>query len=357
VGGNTANQTTECRLTCNAQVAATGDGGAASLDCPFNYHCEPGPSPTTSYCVKDRPTGTFNPTAKGEAAAGAPWGVPCDPLKGLNTNSDCDTAQQFWCYGTSTTDANAFCTQEQCSQDGDCPQGWWCATVNDEPNVTTNKRTDWGTTTTVCMPRTYNLKPGTYCAPCKTDLDCPLNAGITQHCVSADNNGGAELVCATECAKDANCPEDYTCQASAAGPNVCVPRAATCKGDGSFCSPCHSDADCMAGGGGYCLQADYSTEHFCTVPTSTCSYNTSTGFTDMCPALPAKAQPPTTTTDGVGCSYSGSSFTFPLNQCYAGGPYGLQCYSYHCVGSGNVSCGKNSDCCSNSCDTATNTCN
>jgi hypothetical protein len=345
VAKNPDNETTTCRLTCTAPS-----------DCPFDYHCMMSDA-GKGYCVKDRTPpflGTdFVPKTPGEAAGAEPWGAPCNPTNGYADNPDCDTNQSFWCYGTSPTDGNAFCTQFQCTDDGDCPGGWWCATVNDQPNVTAAKRLDWGTTTTVCLPRLYDTKPGSYCAPCSSDLDCPKNGATPQHCVSADANGGQEQVCATECDTDNNCPVDQWCQDVGIGVNVCVPRAQTCKGDGSFCSPCHSDDDCQPNGG-YCVLADYSTEHFCTAPTPTCTYSSSTGFNDTCPTLPAGAKPPNTTTDGVGCSYT-ASLGIPLRQCYGGNVFGLGCYTYHCSGQGGT-CYTSSDCCSNSCDTLNNAC-
>ncbi len=344
--------TTECRLVCTAPT-----------DCPFNYHCVGGGTTeagTVSYCVKDRTPAflgkDFTAASSGEAAAGAPWGVPCDPTKGLDSNTDCSTTESFWCYGTSPTDANAFCTQFQCGDDGDCPGGWWCNTVNDQPSVTGGRREDWGKagTIAVCMPRAYNTKPGSYCAPCKSDVDCPKNEGAAQHCTAADGASAKETVCAAECTDDKNCPFDQACMDAGLSSKVCLPRAATCKGDGSFCSPCHSDVDCDPNGG-FCVAADYSTEHFCTAPTPTCTYNSTSGFTDTCPALPDTAKPPNSTTDGVGCSYSAAT-NIPIKQCYGGNTFGLGCHTYHCSGTGGT-CFQNSDCCSNLCNTAQQTCN
>ncbi len=344
-----ATKTTACRLTCTKPT-----------DCPFDYTCVAGDG-GKGYCAKDRTPaflGTdYKPASPGEPAGGAPWGVACDPTKGFDSNTDCNNAQQFWCYGTSPTDANAFCTQFQCTDDADCPGGWWCAQINNSPNVTAAKRASWGAdqVNTVCLPRVYNTKPGTYCAPCKSDFDCPNDGTTPQHCVSADANGGTETVCGSECQTDANCPLDQKCTDPGSGTPVCVPRAATCKGDGTMCSPCHSDADCSSdAGAGYCVQADYSTEHFCTVPTPNCNYSQTTGFTDTCPALPDAAKPPNTTTDGIGCSYNTAN-GIPLHQCYGGNVFGLGCYTFHCSGSGG-SCAQASDCCSKKCNTTQQAC-
>ncbi len=302
--GDKSNQTTECRLKCNAPT-----------DCPFDYHCVPSDS-GQGYCAKDRAFNgvDYKPKQTGEAAGGAPWGVACQPTDGLDTNPACDTSQNFWCYGTSPTDANAFCTQYQCNDDADCAAGYWCATINDTPNVTTAKRGDWGTTTTACLPRAYNLKPGSYCAPCKSDLDCPTNESTPQHCVSADANGGAELVCAAECQDDKNCPLDYTCQDPGSGTTVCVPRAGTCKVDpksAAFCSPCHSDDDC-AGINGFCVIADYSTEHYCTTKSGVaCSVSNNT-LTAQCPSPSSTGS----LASAVSCAYNTIDFSFPKDQCY-----------------------------------------
>jgi len=341
---NTANETTECRLTCNAQS-----------DCPFNYHCVPSGTAGTNYCINDRTA--YKPAMVGEAAAGAPWGVACSGQNAgsgngpLIANPSCDTSQQFWCYATSPTDANGYCTQEQCNDDGDCPGGWWCATVNDAPDVRGTGRTDYGPPgmsaglTTVCMPRGYNLKPGTFCAPCTTDLDCPPNQGIPQHCLSADNASSTEKTCAVECAPgptsnpDANCPDDDACVSNAnVTNNVCLPRAGTCTGNQTFCSPCHSDKDCDPING-YCVVAsgtDFGvggTEHFCTTKSGVaCSVSGNT-LTDMCPSTTG-----TPTSAGVSCSYNAIDFNFPLSQCfglvnYATGTDATQipgCWSKHC---------------------------
>ena len=294
--GDKSNQTTECRLKCNVPT-----------DCPFNYHCVASDS-GQGYCAIDKTT--YTPTTQGTAAGAAPWGVPCQPGDGFDTNKACDQNQQFWCYGTGPTDANAFCTQYQCGDDADCPGGWWCATINTQPSVTQSRRINGpDPTTTICLPRAYNLKPGSYCAPCKSDHDCPSNDSTPQHCVSTDANGGAELACAVECQDDKNCPLDYTCQDPGSGTTVCVPRAGTCLGDKSFCSPCHSDNDCPTDG--ECVLGDYSTEHFCTTKSGTaCSVNGNTLVAD-CPKTTG-----TPSNAGVSCAINNTAYQATKDQCF-----------------------------------------
>jgi hypothetical protein len=241
--------------------------------------------------------------APGVTAPMGPWAVPCLPTKGESGNPACKSSAGFDCYGISTTDANAFCTLFGCASDAECPPAWWCADVNEVPNVTTDAPTvqTLGATRHVCLPRGQ-------CAPCKSDHDCasPLGSdGTQQHCI-ADSQGS--LFCAAQCVGSANCALDALCaprwtlcspasgkscmgdedcppadgtyqhcdgghctpecgSASDCGAGqscqavgLCMPRAGVCKGDGSFCSPCRSDDDCPTG---YCFSAFYSTERFC----------------------------------------------------------------------------------------------
>jgi hypothetical protein len=303
-----------CHRVCTAQS-----------DCPFGWYCNDGAtgSQGKNWCVQN--TIAVTPGAMGE------WGASCQPSKGID-NPACDGNDGFGCYGVSPTDANAFCTIYDCAQDSDCPGGWWCATVDKAPNVTTTKRT-WGQTRTVCLPRSY-------CAPCQEDHDCaPAPNGTAQHCVpDAQGNG----FCAPECAGNANCALDAACKhpwalcmpaqgatcksdddcppsngifqhcqggqctgecgsdsdCTGAGQScqkplaVCMPRAGVCVGDGGFCSPCRSDADCK---NGYCFTAAYSTERFCSAPTTSTCPTPSDGSTlviasaGMCPAVPSGA--------------------------------------------------------------------
>jgi hypothetical protein len=239
------------------------------------------------------------------------WGTSCLPGGGEQNNVACGSADNFACYGNSPSDANSFCTRFDCSADTECPTGWWCSTVNQAPNVTTDTAT-FGPTRTVCLPRTY-------CSPCQSDRDCPASAdGVPQHC-AADARGAG--YCTVECATDSNCALDAVCKnwqslctpsqgaacktdddchptsgnvaqhcetgqctpecgsdgdcTPAAGAaaqtcqfhRLCAPRAGVCLGDGGFCSPCRSDGDCTKG---YCLSgAPYSTERFCSLLSTT----------------------------------------------------------------------------------------
>jgi hypothetical protein len=280
-------------------------------DCPFGYYCNDGQP--KSWCVQN--TLAFPSVPMGQ------WGWPCTPPKWLD-NPACDLGNGFGCYGISPSDASAFCTQFFCVADSDCAGGWWCATVNVGPNVTTLNASYGKAPQKVCLPRTY-------CAPCQLDHDCaPTADGQPQYCIADSQGNGfctsrcaATTGCATDaqcvarwklcisstaggtsCTRDEDCPPsaqdvaqhcDFGVQAADAGltPSgvcapecgsdadcnaaqgqhcqnsntaFCQPRAGLCKGDGKLCSPCRSDADCATGG--FCVPADYSTERFCTTP-------------------------------------------------------------------------------------------
>ena len=235
-----------CRLVC----AINPDGTGGQSTCPFNYHCVDAKRP---YCVADQ-------TAYVKSGKGL-WGASCSPKDGIQSNPACDSDQNFWCYAQTPVDGAAFCTQYGCGSDADCKGGWYCGTINTAPNAQQASRAV-GATTTVCLPRAY-------CAPCATDIDCVPSGGAREHCVT--DTGGTKF-CAPECNGDSQCNQEAACVDNAdAGTKVCTPNAGVCVGDGSFCSPCRSDGDCT--GGGACVSSSYSTEHFCTTPSTTpCTY-------------------------------------------------------------------------------------
>lgn len=224
--------TTQCELVCAAQT-----------DCPANYHCGASKDGAHNYCQADGVTFKAGP---------GQWGAHCDPSKGLDSNSDCDTNDQFWCYGRNPTDGQAFCTQFQCARDSDCALDYVCQTINTFPNVQTAAR-QFGQTTTVCLPRTY-------CEPCAADIDCIGPTGVAASCVAGTD--GVKF-CTTACQNDGNCNQDAQCDTNA---GVCMPRAGVCKGDGTLCAPCYSDLDCPKG---ICAVQEYSAERYCTVKSDT----------------------------------------------------------------------------------------
>jgi hypothetical protein len=337
-----------CHLVCTQQS-----------QCPSGYFCNDGMvtnSQPANWCVAN----TYTPPQETTGL----WGTACVPTDGEGNNKACDTQDGFACFGVSPTDANAFCTQFNCSADSDCPGGWWCETVDVKPNVLTASRS-FGKTRTVCRPRQY-------CAPCQEDHDCPAATdGTAQRCVP-DGGGSGGMLCSPVCSSDANCPLDAACQTAypvctpaqgtactnddecppangtfqhclsgactpeCGGPSdcasgqqcgaisACIPRAHTCLGDGTFCSPCRSDADCQAGNG-TCVYAAYSTERYCSLPmkSGTCPPDTSGQGatinlppTGSCPSAPSGSPASQAHYGAIGCTITATTLA-PANQCLA----------------------------------------
>ena len=207
------------------------------------------------------------------------WGAGCNATAGLEDNVDCDSAQGFFCFGTSPADGASYCTRYDCHADSECAPNFYCAVINVAPNVTTTKPTIQKTTT-VCLRRDY-------CAPCTADLDCPTLNGLTQHCVLDDNSAG---FCTPECTTSQNCPKDAKCIDGGIGIKTCYPRAGTCVGDGSLCSPCRNDADC--GDDGACVRGQYTTELSCAKKSEIPCKTGSTAGTDF--KCPTSANPKAT---------------------------------------------------------------
>jgi hypothetical protein len=284
----------QCQLPCNLQYQQPPQPGQPSEPCPFNYTCTDFPAGTPAgsadraFCTPDKNQYKAPATLPDGGTPGL-WGAPCEPTGGIETNPACDSSQGFWCYARSPTDGEAYCTQFQCTADTDCRGGWWCATQNLEPNASSNGRLSTGATIRVCQPRNY-------CSTCLSDVDCDGSgsmAGIKEHCI-ADRNGTS--YCAPECIVGSTCLNtDAQCitldQSGFCGKKdadggvetcVCAADARECTGDGKLCAPCLSDADCTATKGGLCFTADYSTEHFCAIPTDG-ACPTSAPPTTQCP--------------------------------------------------------------------------
>ncbi|CAN5857567.1 hypothetical protein BH11MYX4_BH11MYX4_31770 [soil metagenome] len=261
------------------------------------------------YCVK-------NTTEVPQKAVGQ-WGTSCLPTGGQDANPACDLDNAFICYGTGPTDANAYCTRAECTADLDCAGGYWCATVNDKPNVKSAERS-FGKTHTVCLKHTY-------CSPCAADRDCPVIDGKQSRC--ADDDVGGKY-CASVCTTSTECRLDATCtNVVEDGTKVCKPRAGVCKGDGSICSPCGSDADCP---NGFCIKAGYSPEKFCSVKAASACPAPSGGASITkgdCPAFTARK------TTSIGCQALDGNDEIPRNQCIGLIEFGdsgdIACYTLH----------------------------
>jgi hypothetical protein len=290
----------KCRLLCTKHT-----------DCPFNYSCAVGlDGDGRNYCVKT--TSEILPKTDGQ------WGTPCLAPGGQENNPACSAVTGFACYGTGTTDATAYCTRFDCATDLDCAGGFWCAKVDVGPNVKTDKRT-FGKTRSVCLKRSY-------CSPCNADFDCPVIDGTQSRCAPDDAGGKS---CTVPCTTTANCRLDASCtRVLGDGTKVCRPRAGVCKGDGSLCSPCGSDADCP---NGFCMRGAYTPERFCSVKsTTTCAPPASgqgTLVKGACPSFTGFAD------TVIACESASDDETIPKDQCIGLVPFGegsdIACYTKH----------------------------
>ncbi len=278
----------ECRLVCGPNVA-----------CPTNYQCLPG-AEGFNYCTPMRPLATGAIAQKN-----GQWGARCNPSSNttndLSLNPDCDSAQSFWCHGRSPTDGEAYCTQFQCETNLDCAQGFACEDVNFAPNAITTVPQP-GQTWRVCQKRSY-------CSECESDADCYPKNGSPMHCAVGKDS---RKFCTTECENDDNCQIDAACTTIAGTPNLCIPRAGSCHGDGGFCSPCRSDVDCLQNGNeGVCYQVDYTNERFCTAPSSTACRVVNKKLQATCP----KGGPEGSSVKGVSC-FTNAIQGKPKDHCY-----------------------------------------
>ena len=248
--------------------------------CQMDHDCAKAADGTQQHCVQDSAHHGF-----------------CSPQCGSNATCPLDaTCQLQW----------AVCAQTTCKQDGDC-----------QARGGAEK----------CFAGVCQLA-------CKKDVDCPASNGMAQHC-------GQAGACVTQaCQSDDDCPPTSTtfqhCNAGACTPecstaadcnaatgdqtctplSVCAPRAGACVGDGTFCSPCRSDGDCSAG---YCLNAQYSTERFCSTATAAgvqCS-STASPLPGTCPKFPPGAE-----AEAFGCTTAADSAIAPANQCVGEVPLG-----------------------------------
>lgn len=240
----------ECRKVCSSN-------DEPSTSCPFNYNCvstDPD-NDVKPFCVAT--TARTNDGEKLEKKESGQWGYPCLASKG-SKNPDCDRDQGFYCYGTSPTDGDSYCTRYDCESDLECGPGFACVDINTTPNIATSKKKETGKTQKVCLKRTY-------CSPCAVDLDCPDDKGVPQHCITDKRGRG---FCTPECTSSQNCNNEAKCVTAKLGGSktakVCYPRSTVCIGEPKLCASCLVDTDC--GEGGVCTHGQYTTEKFCITP-------------------------------------------------------------------------------------------
>lgn len=229
---------------------------ATQLACPNGLECDPTACPDCELALDLCPNEDGTGCNLGRCASS---GEACV----FNT---CDCASEgtpFTCITAGEGDAEAYCTHHDCSDDSQCPSGFFCGETRDRREICGtmkgNSNFCGGETVEPCVdPSEFNaggaeLFEGSLCLlrktcleresciPCNHNLDCSWSEAqvCTQHA-----GGNA---CARICAGPADCLADEDCLPY-------NPAALAGEGPG-FCAdapgvPCALDADCA---GGTCL--------------------------------------------------------------------------------------------------------
>ncbi len=329
-----------CSLPCNSHAdcwAATQSCVAAVEDktekavtvCVDNGHWPVGGYPVGSF-------GTDCPFGEDQCSAFAcPSGLECDPnapadcqrdeyacfgkekcnlgITGDNQRCTFNTCEanectKFTCLSAGEGDADAYCTHPDCSDDTECPSGFYCGVTRDPHDICGNAcngtvcshdanqscKTDadcqkgnnnfCGKSLEPCVePSAFGANGASFfegalcllrrscklrnkCAPCSSNVDCSI--GDADVCVDV----GGEKSCALFCTDATHCRNDELCQAygntCATNPSVdcttaedcptagdqclprsvCVPASGSCRASNApadkFCYRCLDDTDC-----------------------------------------------------------------------------------------------------------------
>jgi hypothetical protein len=241
-------------FVCSASTKLIGFGHG----CPFGVECgDFGACPDGGRCSLIACNNAPEACARDEAICGSDESCSIGKCTDGNgcTASACAKEQcslPLTCLTAGEGDAEAYCTQHGCQADTDCPAGYYCGVTRDPREICgTNKGNSnfCGTTLSACVDPAQLAEQGLFegslcalrntclkraqCAPCATDLDCSYGQG--QRCVPL----GGGNICARACETDGDCDPDHACNSGA-----CIPRFQACTGQGNFCEPCLSDADC-----------------------------------------------------------------------------------------------------------------
>ena len=241
--------------------------------CPFGEECAgvyscstTGERCDTSQCGSAPKTCTLDQDACGAKAncniGKCPDGSACTVFS--CTAQECAAKNYSTCISKGDADADAYCTENDCQADLDCPGGYYCGVSRDSrelcnsmPQKGNNNLCGKVSINTPCVPasdlgngntlfegqgcilRKTCLKRNE-CAPCDTDVDC--SQGIANHCITMAKE--SQKRCVKSCNVDTDCGRDFACQPSGDAGNVCVHRFGACEGTGKFCEPCLDDTDC-----------------------------------------------------------------------------------------------------------------
>jgi hypothetical protein len=162
--------------------------------------------------------------------------VPPGYLEFCVLDADC-AGYGLACYAEGPDDPKAFCSKP-CESNADCPG------------------------MLVCKPKVDKMvcQLGEFCDYCEKDEQC--GADEDHRCVKDKTGQG---FCSMRCKKDKpeTCAAGTICKKAGLGLEdyFCFPMFGVCKGDGTHCTPCQSDADCLKGL--VCHENSYTFERYC----------------------------------------------------------------------------------------------
>jgi hypothetical protein len=205
------------------------------------------------------------------------YGSTC-PNIANDPSAGCDRVHDFKCLGEGPGDVDAYCAQQFCGSDDDCPAGFFCSTERaEEPPCEDVCDFAGKPTSSDCIHsdqigagKHYTCGPvrllvnqcrhREFCNPCKSDTDC---FGKPNQICAADQSG--EKICTVLCDANLNsCPWGSAAVCGdwdkTLGKSTCAHRFGSCHGEGAGCEPCREDTDCPRG---LCVEATFTGEKYC----------------------------------------------------------------------------------------------
>lgn len=214
-------------LTLVACSSTEGGNVPADVQPDSGVSIKPGDTRTTP---KDTGSGKVEDVPR----AGEEVNLPPGYLDFCLSDADCE-AWGLACFADGPADQEAVCSLE-CSANGDCPEMMVCKNKGE---------------TKIC-------RTAGYCDLCEDDEQC----GDNGRCI--EDKTGASF-CSYPCVKDdpESCGAGNFCNKVGQGLEdyYCFPMFGACKGDGTHCTPCQNDDDCLKGH--ECHENAYTFERYC----------------------------------------------------------------------------------------------
>lgn len=270
---------------CNTDYGFRCIDDACALTCDLHAQCNTG---SCTGDAKDTEGSAVHTCEKDKFLHGkGQYGSTCPNVAGADggASAGCDASNDFKCLGEGPGDVDAYCAQQFCGSDDDCPSGFFCSTERaDAPPCEDVCDLSGSPMNPQCIhsdqigaDKHYSCGPVTlvvnqcrhreFCNPCKSDSDC---FGKPNQICAADQSG--EKICTVLCDANLNsCPWGSAAVCGnwdkELGRATCAHRFGSCHGTGAGCEPCREETDCP---GGLCIQAMFTGEQYCVDLTTKC---------------------------------------------------------------------------------------